>query len=622
MTESLYFDAFNAKHKSDREIASSFVPPSAALSRLITKGHVVVSGPRGSGKTTLLKMLTIPALCNWHGDDADAIKSRVNFVSVFVAADRSWHGQLNGLGAQIGDPGTAELLGMSTFTTHIFKAIVISLMEWRNPEFGGNSLLGHLIPGLSLDQERELVTRLAGMWQVAPRAPTFFELKSALSERLADIGALKNRIRYSRDLSLASQKEYLFLDYKEGMRQAASVSNEIGGLPARRWAFLFDEIEVAPSFIQESLFLDLRSASDDPNITYKLALAPFNKNFRNYQLDIGASQKNDYTHIDLSFPRKEISYEFSRRLAESILKSSGIEASIEQMFGTSYFSFEDEGSADDGGESKYAKDKPLGKVFNSLADKDSSFRNYLQRRGVNLGDVSALNEAAMAKTLRKARNIVVIREYFSRPSKSSLLAERLSSRSRKSFGLYAGLPSILTLTEGNPRALINLLSPLIAEYRSHNETRSISEGVQAIEIEKSIRVMRSLLKTVPVRGKLDSSKGLLSLLDTIGEALYNNIVATKFRDQPPLSFRVDRGVHPDYLSAIGKAINIGAIIYIPDQASDEVISDVVGKRFRLNYLLSAYYKLPLSFDREASLSSLLGSNLGANQTQMEFTDEN
>nr|WP_176228709.1 hypothetical protein [Roseovarius litorisediminis] len=232
-----------------------------------------------------------------------------------------------------------------------------------------------------------------------------------------------------------------------------------------------------------------------------------------------------------------------------------------------------------------------------------------------------MDENTMARTLRKARSVVVIRDYFSRPSKSGLLADGLDSRPRKSFALYSGIPSMLALTEGNPRMLINLLSPLIVEYRLSEGKRKVSESKQAIEIQKSIRVMRSLLKTVPTKKKTDSGQGLLRFLDAVGSGLYHGIVATKFNDQPPLSFRVDRGVHPEYLSAIGKALNIGALIYVPDHASEDILSNVVEKRFRLNYLLSAHYKLPLSLDREISLSALLERSQSRLQAQMDLSNE-
>lgn len=623
MHENPFFDTFNAKHKTDAEIARSFVSPPNALERLIAKGHTVLSGPRGSGKTTLLKMLTLPALQKWGGDEAAKLKQKIDFVSVFVAADRSWHGQLNGLARDIPDDRAAELLGMSAFTTHIFKAITTTFIDWENLPQAEGQFYSALVTKLDSQKERDVCVQLADLWLLKPRAYTFAEIRSALSQRLAQIGILRNQLKFSNNPLSDEDNKFLFVDYREGMRSAADIHNHVSGFETRRWSFLFDEMEVAPSFVQESLFSDLRGEVDKLKLNYKLALAPFNKNFRSSFDDRGASHTHDYSHIDLSFARKENGYDFSRRLCNLMLQQAGINTDVETMLGASYFAFEDDDFGNQRSTAKkYSNTKPLGKIFQSLSEKDASFRNYLQLRGIDLSNVEELDEKSSAKTLRKVRNIVVLREYFSRPSKSGLQIEQLNSRSRKSYILYSGNPSMLALAEGNPRSLINIFAPIVADYKEMEGRQTVSGARQADEIQKAIRVMRSLLKTVPHRSRKYQGRGLLPFLDGIGSALHRGLMSTKFSDQPPLSFRVDHGVNPDDLSAIGKALNIGALVYVPDQDSEDILSNVVGNRFRLNYLLAAYYKLPLSLDREISLSTLLSQQIGNRQARMDFSDEN
>jgi hypothetical protein len=620
MSNGIFFDTFNAKHKTDAEIARSFVPPDNTLNQLIIHGHTVLSGPRGSGKTTLLKMVTLPALASWNGSDADALKSQMDFVSVFVAADRSWHGQLTNLTKQAKNKDHAELLGMSAFTTHIFKAIVTAFIDWRSlADFGGN--FASLIPKLSTSDERSICNELAETWLLDPRAPSLLELKAALGRRLATIGLLRNQLRYGVDFTQDINNRFLMVDYREGLTSAVSAHNQASGLPDRRWCFLFDEMEVAPSFVQESIFADLRGQVDREKISYKLALAPFNKNFR-LSLDAqGVSSRNDYSHIDLSYPRKEKGYDFSRKLCTLMLRQAGSDASVEDLLGTSYFAFEDDSEDERAAAGKYSAGKPLGAVFKRLAEKDASFRAYLKDRSIDLTDISSLDEQSLARSLRKVRNIVVMREYFSKTSKSDLQVERLTVRSRKSFIIYTGSPSLLALTEGNPRSLINLLAPLVKEYVQHDGKRKVNEREQADEVYRSIRVIRSLLKTIPHASKDHAGRGLLTFLDTVGNSLRRGFFSPRFSDQPPLSFRVDRGVGPDSLIAIGKALNIGALVYVPDHDSEDIISDIIGKRFRLNYLLAAHYKLPLSLDREINLSRLLSSGLTRNQWEMDLDDD-
>lgn len=622
MSDSIFFDTFNAKHKTDAEIASSFVLPDGTLERLVSKDHTVLSGPRGSGKTTLLKMLTLPALSNWTAPEAETLKASVNFVSVFVAADRSWHGQLTSMARQAKIKEHAELLGMSAFTTHLFKAIITAFIDWTRLAGEAGLFVPRLITELSAQDERQICSDLADAWLLKPRAPTFLEMRAALAKRLADIGLLRNQLRYGVNFVDQSENRFLMVDYREGLALAVSAHNQASGLPDRRWFFLFDEMEVAPSFVQESVFADLRGQIDREKISYKLALAPFNKNFRQSMDAQGISPSNDYLHIDLSFPRKDKGYEFSRKLCNLMLEQAGMNSTVDDLLGTSFFSFEDEINEDSSTTlGKYSAGRPLGAVFNRLAEKDASFRAYLKDKRIDLSDISALDEQSLAKSLRKVRNIVVIREYFSRPSRSDLQIDQLSTRSRKSVIIYTGSPSLLALTEGNPRSLINLMSPIVAQYVKVEGKRKITEREQADEISRSTRVMRSLLKTIPHSGKEGSGMGLLSFLDVVGTSLRRGFLAPKFSDQPPLSFRVDRGTSPDYLAAIGKALNIGALIYVPDNDSEDVISEIVGKRFRLNYMLAAYYKLPLSLDREISLSRLLANSSERNQWEMDLDND-
>lgn len=619
MNDTPFFDTFNAKHKSDEEIASTFVLPPSSLGRLLTKDHAILSGPRGSGKTTLLKMMTIPALDNWRDIEAEAVKENIDFLSVFVAADRSWHGQLKRLAKQIPESEAAELLGMSAFTTHIFKAIISAFIDWQRLPRDNNPFYSDLLPKLGIEAENKICEIVAELWMLQPRAYTFYELKAALTSRLSKIGVLRNRLKFGIDVLSEQENEYLFVDYREGMKGAADAHNQLSGLQGRRWSFLFDEMEVAPSFIQESLFSDLRGKIDRLKYNYKLALAPFNKNFRTTFDEQSAASSHDYIHIDLTFARKESGYEFSKKLITQMIMQAGMEGGDEKLLGRSHFSFED--SEDDQAHltgSKYSANRPLGDVFAKLSEKDSSFRSYLEKRSIDLDDLSELDENSMAMTLRKVRNIVVIREHFSRPSRSGINAEKLSSRSRKTYALYSGSPSMLALTEGNPRSVINLLSPLVAEFAERGGRTKINRNRQATEIQRTLRIMRSLLKTVPYRGTKQPGRGLLPFLDKIGEALYGEVLSTKFNQQPPLSFRVDHGVSNDDLTAIGKALNLGALVYVPDIESEDIISSIKGKRFRLNYSLAAYYKLPLSLDREITLTKLLGRHAQTRQSEMEL----
>src|SRR4051812_4357900 len=88
VTAPTLFGAFNARSLNAREVAESFIPPSA-FDTLAHAEHSLLIGPRGSGKTTLLKMLQSEALEHWADPAAEAYRQRIDYTGVFIPTDRA-----------------------------------------------------------------------------------------------------------------------------------------------------------------------------------------------------------------------------------------------------------------------------------------------------------------------------------------------------------------------------------------------------------------------------------------------------------------------------------------------------------------------------------------------------
>ena len=97
----------------------------------------------------------------------------------------------------------------------------------------------------------------------------------------------------------------------------------------------------------------------------------------------------------------------------------------------------------------------------------------------------------------------------------------------------------------------------------------------------------------------------MSLIDHVGNFFFKEIVVKDFNPDPPGSFVVDSNVSENLLDGLGKALNAGAIIYVPDPRGQTMLSSLRGKRFRLAYLLAPYYQLPIRLGRQVSLLSIL-----------------
>lgn len=299
---------------------------------------------------------------------------------------------------------------------------------------------------------------------------------------------------------------------------------------------------------------------------------------------------------------------FGLALLESMLEDAGCtEATPEDIFGTTAAGMLDE--APDAQSSAYRPGTPLQMRYKRLAERDPSFAQYLADNAVDLDTMHKLASSERASIVRKVTSVVAVRETFR--SEAQLPGGRRVQRSRKNPGLYTGVEALLAIVEGNPRWLIGLMGPLVRRYKE--EQRRISRATQASAITTAANRFRALLRTVPYvpegqsggRQRQQASRGLLSLLDVLGERFHRHVVVDPFSSEPVLSFTVDANSPAGLLEALGKALNAGAIILVPDAAAEAITSSIKGKRFRLSYMLAPNYGLPLLLGREGSLQRLL-----------------
>ena len=61
--------------------------------------------------------------------------------------------------------------------------------------------------------------------------------------------------------------------------------------------------------------------------------------------------------------------------------------------------------------------------------------------------------------------------------------------------------------------------------------------------------------------------------------------------------------------SLTRALNAGAIVYVPDEDGQLLLASLRGKRFRLSYLLAPTYHVPLRLGRAVSLSKILNTKM-------------
>jgi hypothetical protein len=218
-----------------------------------------------------------------------------------------------------------------------------------------------------------------------------------------------------------------------------------------------------------------------------------------------------------------------------------------------------------------------------------------------------LKENEKAAEVRKIAPIVAIRDFYRQEDDE----HAVQLRSRKTPLLYSGAESIFSITEGNPRWFLGLMASFL-DFAGLNSTGNSIDMVpaskQAVEVLKVAQRFAATLKTIPVREKSPDGIGVLQLVRKIAKYFHYQAVVHPFRPEPPGSFIVDSATSESMLVALGQALNAGAIVYVPDEEAQLILTSLRGKRFRPSYLLAPLYRFPIRLGASVALSTIISWN--------------
>lgn len=586
------FESFNARALEPEQVAKTFVPPSF-FQKLTSRCHSTLVGPRGSGKTSLLKMLQPHALESWGSPDAQHYRNTIDFTGVLIQSDISWNKQTTALVEGL-PPNAVRAFRTAAFTTQVLHALVETFC-WRVEQPSKQSTIPFRRVEMSFESQCDLVKAIKKTWQLLPVTDTLPGLKQSLSARLVEIWQLAQNAAINPD-QLGTFPPWMGLDFLTCINFAVEVFDDAAGQRNAKWALLFDELELAPKWIMEGLLAALRSTT--PRFLFKLALNPFDEGFQQASDAFSAAPLQDYNEILLWNPRKEDGHEFSRKLFLRVLKDQNFDVNrLEDLVGR---------SASDAGDSRaaYAKGSERWRVLFSALKADPSFYKYWKASGINIHRLDQLSEKERAAKVRKIYPIVYLRSQF-RVDATSKRATRQTKASSKSLKAFHGVSDLLDISEGNPRWIVGITQLLIEEAKANSVP--IKEHRQAAIIEGTIHRFRARLKTISIgpsriKGQMAN---LLSLVDAIGNSFGDALIKGDFTPQPNLCFTVDSNISEELATGIGRALNAGAIMYVPEKDALALLHSVKGKRFRLSYLLAPYFRLPLRLGESISLSRIL-----------------
>lgn len=609
--------AFNARWLSTSQIAASFVPPSI-FGRLAGTCHSMLVGPRGSGKTTLLKMLQPATLSHWCADGSATIKAQIDYTGVFIPADICWREQLSSLSRESREDDSRPMSRLAVVTSILHS--LVEAASWRISQPEG--VAHYRRATLAREHEADLVRIMAKQWELPIEVPSLLSLKHALSARFGSIPALAKDAGRGSHLQ-SSLESVMAAPLLSHVSHFVEVFNDLVGEPEGKWALLFDELEIAPDWLQDELIRSTRSI--DQKLLLKLSLSPYNRFMGLQNTGHSPDSINDFDQIQLWYANRDHygirleQKQFCESMWKAALSAKGFPySSPYKALGESY-SFDTDSEVlgaspnneqtstnkDKGKSAKpaYSPEGKRGKVFLDLYKKDRSFKEYIDKLGIDLLNIADMSESARASGIRKISQVVATRDFYRR---SDIVNETdPGRRSRKSFDLYVGAESLFSVSEGHPRWL-KILFARILDGEPSRDLMRISVPKQNAALTASAHRFSALLKTYPVQDIRGAGSGsILKLVQRIGEYFHDEVVKADFKPEPVSSFIVDSSTSDEYLESLQTALNLGAIVYVPDGESEITLSSLRGKRFRLSYWLAPVFGIPLVLGKAVALSAIL-----------------
>jgi hypothetical protein len=572
------YDAFNARNLSPEQVAETFVS-NEDFEALWRNTHVILMGPRGSGKTTLMKMLTPRGLNSWKAKIASDVRESINYTAAYVPTDIHWHHQLFYSAKQLSNlPNLSRVSSEVSVTTNILLAICDAVQDQ----------LMYLNPPECTKIEGKISRIMLKEWLLPPTVPSFNFVRESLYSRINEIRRTIHRAIVSRaEDSLVKQlPEFYFLDYMAAVAPVCLSFDQSINKEKIKWALCFDELELAPEWLQNKLFSEVRST--DERFLFKLSTSPLPR----YRGQTNATAKDDFKLIRLWPHAEKDRRDFCETLAqETVSRKFGDQTSPVEIFGHSTVGAE--------AENEYEAGSTTYQVIQSVAGQEKELVKILLRHGIDPENPTTTDTYKRDQVLRKVKPIAYHRQAFKK------FTEGIEVRSRKLVSLYHGIEDIYDMSEGNPRWLIGLLNdlcdPIVASGR-----RTISKEAQARVLTRASKQFASLIQALPeALISVGNRKVHLSqILGNIGRFFFKRQVIDDFSLDPPGSFLVDNDVSLEIVNVLRLAAYHGAIVYLGPQ-SFSLDTDLYNKRFRLSYMLAPQTKLPLRLYSEVNLSRCL-----------------
>lgn len=614
MDNSILFGTFNARYLTFEQVAETFIPTNQFY-QLISNTHTLIMGPRGSGKTTSLKMLSPLSLSKWSNSEANFYKDKIPFIGIYIPCDIRWKKEIENVDVTFKKNKESLDIISHALVNNIVISSIIETFKYLLNNFINDENQRLLI-------ETELSKLLIRLWDMnKPIGLNFYGIEFAIQSNIVSINKVKNQIKNNEKYTLPSS---WYLDYFSIITSSLKIFEEVSKRfniikNKINWALCFDELEIAPDWLQENLFSLLRSTADQ-NILLKLTTSPI----VDLEKTITGRPDHDYNIIRMwTYNQQEFTNwnRFCNRLVTSRIESEtskriqpelifgkyNINSTIKQELTKKYKVID---TAKD-----FQKHSLMWYLIKDLITFDTTFKNFLISKKINLEDPSPKNQEEEDKIHRKIKPIIIYRYLFQTEERK---------RTRKNVPLYFGLNMLYELCDGNPRSVIGLINRLLrlskrGEKNKFTKVPILSQSRVILETSQNYFELISSNPQAVIVNK-DKLIYLDEILNKIGFYFHNQIVNDEFNADPKGTFIVDKNVNKDVIKILEIALYLGAIIYM-DPTGSFSNHGLEGKKFRLTYLLSPKYRLPKIKYKSKDLSVILNKQTNY-QENFFYKDEN
>lgn len=647
--EEITFESFNAKNIPNEAISKSFIS-NEEFFQIAQNNHTLIMGPRGCGKTTMLKMLTTPALHNWRtkNDREQNLRQHLPFISIYIPADEIWQEQFREMEDSLSKyPLQWQRIREAIFTTNVHISFVKSIREYTSIKQNENSI----------EKESAICDAIKRSFQLKETAiPTLKTIQTELEFRFSDIF-----IKYKRiiDLGESDFDDFYRIDFiKSLLPVITEFESNYNINSSTRWALCFDELELVPKDIFIRLLRYLRAVPQ--KILFKLSTAPtlsFDL-FESSSDSPNAKKDHDYDNVTMWPDTSEKSSRYRIFCKELALNKIGealrfrynknISFTLNDIFGEFDYAiplsvikstFPKEKGKElsklvDPDAKSYEKGSIEWVAIREYANIDAQFAELLESK-----KISSLNPESTVKQrdefLRKIMEIVFNRLIFLRyrkGEKGELLKTEVGGNTNPRF--YFGTQTILQIVDGNPRYLIGLIDDFLKHisYEVHTEKLSrVAPSTQHTLIESTAERLMNKFKSVPLlRGNAEidivmtikTKDHLSKVITDIGNYFKKRINTEKMSTDPPSCFVIDGKSIKDHhlLQQIKMGVYLGAFIALPRHSGelDSYDENLSGERFRLTYLLSPLFNLPIRQYKAISLETCRVQSNDPNTGQLKF----